>query len=363
MYLWSCHYCTCLRKMWLEKYSPQSLNDLKIHKEITDRLKKLSAHKDLPHIIFYGAPGGGKSTRIDCLIKEIFKEEKIIRRPECITNAENKININVVQSNYHLELQCFELGTKDKIIVQSIIKELCSYKSSASFFSKTPMYRIFVFKDAEFLSEGAQAGLRRTLETYIRNARVILHLEHLSKIIEPLRSRCICIRVPLPTEEEIFSVLKNICDNENVSQSFSSIDFFKTLINTHGRNLRKCIMALEMTVYANSAKPHESLSVASTYINELCDFVFINPTQLKMKECVTKIQSLITCQIPVNFIFEMTIKYLLKSNYDYKLKYYFLKLCSHFSYLSESSYDKSVSLIAFIVNANTAIVKYNLSKN
>ncbi|SOV15435.1 replication factor C subunit 5, putative [Plasmodium sp. gorilla clade G2] len=346
--------------MWLEKYSPQSIDELTIHKDITERLKKLSRHKDLPHIIFYGAPGGGKSTRINCLIKEIFKDEKIIRRPECITNAENKININVVQSNYHLELQCFELGNKDKIIVQSIIKELCSYKSSASFFSKTPMYRIFVFKDAEFLSEGAQAGLRRTLETYIRNARVILHLEHLSKIIEPLKSRCICIRVPLPSEEEIYSVLQNICKNENVSPSFSTFEYFQTLINTHGRNLRKCIMALEMSVYANSSKPHESLSVAASYINELCDFVFINPTQIKMKECVTKIQSLITCQIPVNFIFETTIKYLLRGKYDAKLKYYFLKLCSHFSYLSEASYDKSVSLIAFIVNANTAIVKYNL---
>ncbi|GAB66388.1 replication factor C subunit 5 [Plasmodium cynomolgi strain B] len=213
------------------------------------------------------------------------------------------------------------------------------------------MYRIFVFKDAEFLSEGAQAGLRRTLETYIRNARVILHLEHLSKIIEPLKSRCICIRVPLPTEEEILGVLKDISEK-----------FFKTLINKHGRNLRKCIMALEMTVYSNSAKPHQSLSVASTYINELCDFAFVNPSQIKMKECVTKIQSLITCQIPVNFIFETIIKYLLRNNFDYKLKYYFLKLCAHFSFLSESSFDKSVSLIAFIVNANTAIIKYNLAR-
>ncbi|SCN60167.1 replication factor C subunit 5, putative [Plasmodium chabaudi chabaudi] len=348
--------------MWLEKYAPRSLDELNIHKDITARLKKLSAHNDLPHIIFYGAPGGGKSTRIDCLIKEIFKDEKIIRRPENITNAESKININVIQSNYHLELQCFELGTKDKIIVQSIIKELCSYKSSASFFSKKPMYRIFVFKDAEFLSEGAQAGLRRTLETYIRNARVILHLEHLSKIIEPLKSRCICIRVPLPTEEEIFTVLKNICDNENVSSSYNSTNFFKTLINTHGRNLRKCIMALEMTVYSNSDKPHHSISVAHTYINELCNFVFINPTQIKIKECVTKIQSLITCQIPVNFIFETAIKYLLNSKYDNKLKYYFLRLSSHFSYLSECSYDKSISLIAFIINANTAILKYSSSK-
>ncbi|KJP86402.1 hypothetical protein AK88_03955 [Plasmodium fragile] len=348
--------------MWLEKYAPQSLDELKIHKDITQRLKKLSAHKDLPHIIFYGAPGGGKSTRIDCLIKEIFKEEKIIRRPECLTNAESKISINVVQSNYHLELQCFELGTKDKIIVQNVIKELCSYKSSASFFSKTPMYRIFVFKDAEFLSEGAQAGLRRTLETYIRNARVILHLEHLSKIIEPLKSRCICIRVPLPTEQEIFGVLKDISENEHVPDPFCSEDFFKTLINKHGRNLRKCIMALEMTVYSNSAKPHQSLSVASTYINELCDFAFVNPSQIKMKECVTKIQSLITCQIPVNFIFETIIKYLLRNKFDYKLKYFFLKLCSHFSFLSENSFDKSISLIAFIVNANTAIIKYNLAK-
>ncbi|VWU50054.1 replication factor C subunit 5, putative [Hepatocystis sp. ex Piliocolobus tephrosceles] len=344
--------------MWIDKYAPRSLEELTIHSDITERLKKLSAHRDLPHLIFYGAPGGGKNTRIECLIKEIFKEEKIIRRPECIVNAENKININVVQSNYHLELQCFELGTKDKVIVQSIIKELCSYKSSASFFSKSPMYRIFVFKDAEFLSEGAQAGLRRTLETYVKNARVILHLEHLSKIIEPLRSRCICIRVPLPKEDEIISVLKVICDNEGVSSTYSSVDFLKTLISAHGRNLRKCIMGLEMTVYANSPKTHKSLSVANTYINDLCNFVFVNPTLTKMKECITKIQSLITCQIPVNFIFETTLKYLLKSNYDIILKYYFLKLCAHFSYLSECAYDKSIPLIAFIVNANTAILKY-----
>lgn len=348
--------------MWADKYAPKSLDELTIHPKISETLKRICRHKDLPHIIFYGNSGGGKSTRIDCLIKEIFKDEKIVKRAETITNADAKLNINVIQSNYHLELHCYDLGNKDKIIVQNIIKDLCSFKSSASFFSKSPMFRVFVFKDAEYLSESAQAGLRRTLETYIKNARVILHIEHLSKIIEPLKSRCICIRVPLPTEQEICDVLKNICDNEYVAPSISSPDFLKELIKTHGRNLRKCIMALELCVYSNKKQAYDILCANEIYIKELCDFVFNSPSFAKVKEFTTKIQELLLSQVPTYFIFEKIIKYLLKKNLDYIMKCNLVYLCAHFSFLAENSMDKSIHISAFIVNALGYIAKYKQAK-
>lgn len=348
--------------MWADKYAPKSLDELSIHPKISETLKKLCKHKDLPHIIFYGNSGGGKSTRIECLIKEIFKGEKIVKRAETITNPDMKLNINVIQSNYHLELNCYDLGTKDKVIVQNIIKDLCSFKSSASFFSKSPVFRIFVFKDAEYLSESAQAGLRRTLETYIRNARVILHIEHLSKIIEPLKSRCICIRVPLPTEEEICHVLKKICDNESAPANIASPEFLKELINTQGRNLRKCIMALELCVYSNKKQAYEILCANEIYIKQLCDHVFTNPSFGKVKEFTTKIQELLLSQVPTYFIFEKIIKYLLKRNLDYKMKCQLVYLCAHFSFLAENSMDKSIHITAFIVNSLGYMAKYGQMK-
>lgn len=337
--------------MWAEKYAPKSLNELTIHPKVSETLKKICRHKDLPHIIFYGNPGGGKSTRIDCLIKEIFHGEKIVKKADTITNSEMKLNINVIQSNYHLELHCYDLGTKDKIIVQNIIKDLCSFKSSASFFSKSPMFRVFVFKDAEYLSESAQAGLRRTLETYIKNARIILHIEHLSKIIDPLKSRCVCIRVPLPMEEEICDVLKKICDSECVAPNISTPEFLKELVKVHGRNLRKCIMALELCVYSNKKQSYEILCANEIYIKELCDFVFNNPSFGKVKEFTTKIQELLLSQVPSSFIFEKIVKYLINKNFDYKIKCQLVYLCAHFSFLAENSIDKSIHITAFIVNA------------
>lgn len=348
--------------MWTDKYVPKSLDELTIHPNITETLKKLCSHKDLPHIIFYGSSGGGKSTRIECLIKEIFRDVKIVKRPETISNPDAKINVNVIQSNYHMELHCYDLGNKDKIIVQNIIKDLCSFKSSATFFSQTTMFRIFVFKDAEYLSESAQAGLRRTLETYIKTARVILQVEHLSKIIEPLKSRCICIRVPLPTEEEICKVLTDICHQEGVGPNINSPEFLKEIVKMHGRNLKKCILALELSVFSNKVPAYEILCANEIFINELCEYVFHNPTFSKIKEYTSKTQELILSQVPSYYVFEQTIKYLIKKQFDYKLTCQLIYLGSHFSFLAENSMDKSIHFTAFVVNAICCILKFNQTK-
>eukprot|EP00920_Eleutheroschizon_duboscqi_P029905 GHVT01072588.1.p1 GENE.GHVT01072588.1~~GHVT01072588.1.p1 ORF type:complete len:223 (-),score=51.18 GHVT01072588.1:234-902(-) len=145
-----------------------------------------------------------------------------------------------------MQLSCPELGTKDRVVVQYVIKDLSSSSPGAAFLQGTgPAYRVFLFQDAETMSEGAQAGLRRTLERFVRNARVILLVDQLSCIISPVRSRCLCIRVPLPTPTEVLSVLRDTCTKENLSPAVVPDAFLQRLVERSECNVRRALVLLE----------------------------------------------------------------------------------------------------------------------
>eukprot|EP00914_Ancora_sagittata_P027352 GHVO01053481.1.p1 GENE.GHVO01053481.1~~GHVO01053481.1.p1 ORF type:complete len:133 (+),score=10.26 GHVO01053481.1:86-484(+) len=124
-----------------------------------------------------------------------------------------------------------------------MVKQLAGQVSAASFsLQGRPKYRVFVIQEADALSVGAQAGLRRTLERYVTTSRLFLHCQQLSSIIAPLKSRCLCIRVPLPTDAEIKTVLTNIQKNEHLNVPNNIMD---AIIGNSKRNLRRAILMLE----------------------------------------------------------------------------------------------------------------------
>ncbi|KAH9276924.1 hypothetical protein BASA83_000436 [Batrachochytrium salamandrivorans] len=229
--------------LWVDKYRPSSLEKLTYHPETTDLLTQLANSKDFPHLLVYGPSGAGKKTRVTATLKELFGpgvEKLKIETRQFEATSNRKLEINIVSSNYHVEMTPSDVGIYDRIIVQELIKEVAQTQQLDSGAKK--QFKVVVLNEADSLSREAQAGLRRTMEKYMGNMRMILCCNVTSKIIAPIRSRCLLIRVSAPSDEEIQAVLQNVAKEE----SFKLPSEFAQRISTECEgNLRKALLILE----------------------------------------------------------------------------------------------------------------------
>jgi len=201
--------------LWVDKHRPHKLDDLSYHSDITQRLGSLATHPDtMPHLFFYGPSGSGKKTRIAALLRELYgpgAEKLKLDRRTFVTPTKRTIEVNMVTSSYHIELSPGDAGLNDRFVVQDIIKEMASNKNIVSATtgggdakpSGKAAFKTVVLTEVDRLSRQAQAALRRTMEKYASSCRLILCCNSQSKVIEPVRSRCLGIRVAAPTEDEV----------------------------------------------------------------------------------------------------------------------------------------------------------------
>lgn len=128
------------------------------------------------------------------------------------TPSNTPFDITVISSNFHIELNPAEAGIHDRIVVQEMIKEISqtaqinksvqkSFKGNCYLYMLSSL--VIVLNEVDRLSRQAQAALRRTMEKYSAVTRLILYCESTSKVIEPIRSRCLMVRIPAPTEPEV----------------------------------------------------------------------------------------------------------------------------------------------------------------
>jgi replication factor C subunit 3/5 len=210
--------------LWVDKHRPLKVDDLSYHSDITARLRALSSNPgSMPHLFFYGPSGSGKKTRIATLLRELYGpgvEKLKLDKRTFTTPTKRIVEINLVTSNYHIELSPGDAGLNDRFVVQDVVKEMASNKNIISAASMTggesirqlttatsgkADFKTVVLMDCDQLSRQAQAALRRTMEKYATSCRLILCCNSQSKVIEPVRSRCLGIRVSAPSENEVRS--------------------------------------------------------------------------------------------------------------------------------------------------------------
>lgn len=199
--------------LWVDKHRPSKLEDLTYHDEISDRLQSLAAHPAaMPHLFFYGPSGAGKKTRITALLRALYgpgAERLKLDKRTFTTPTKKTLEVNMVTSSYHIELSPGDAGLNDRFVVQDVIKEIASNRNIASAIAggekKTSAveFKTVVLLEVDRLSRQAQAALRRTMEKYASTCRLILCCNSQSKVIEPVRSRCLGIRVAAPTEDKV----------------------------------------------------------------------------------------------------------------------------------------------------------------
>ena len=143
---------------------------------------------------------------------------------------------------------------QDKHIIQNVVKEIAGNSNVEAKSGKG--FKVLVINEADKLSREAQGGLRRTMEKYMKNCRMILLCTHLHKLINPIRSRCLNIRVPAPSQETISHVLSEIGKSEsNNSHQFNfTFELCDSIANTCQRNLRQAIIQLQASKFTKNSE-------------------------------------------------------------------------------------------------------------
>jgi replication factor C subunit 3/5 len=217
------------------------------HKEIFRKLQKISQDDGIPHIIFYGNAGSGKKTMINLFLEMIFDKSvyKLDNSKYMVVSSGNIENeVIVKQSDHHLIIEPNN-NNFDRYLIQDIVK-VYAKKYPLSIFEKNRTFKAVQINHLDNLSYYAQTSLRRTMEIYSKSCRFIMWCYSLSKVIEPLRSRCLCIHVPTQTDDELVKWMFNIANLENIKLDPYTVQ--KILDNSNG-NLKKILWKLDLYKY------------------------------------------------------------------------------------------------------------------
>ena len=204
-------------------------------------------YANFQHLIVYGTNGSCKEYLINKLLEQIYGKSNIeLHEVEYIVSgySNTKTKITIKQSKYHIIIEPNYNGF-DKYIIQEIIYEYAK-SEILNILTYTKLFKIIIINKIDNLSYYAQASLRRTMEKYSNTCKFILLCDQLAKIIEPLRSRCLLIRIPLPTEEQILETLLYISYKENISISIKDL---YSIVKKSDYIINHAIWLLEMYTY------------------------------------------------------------------------------------------------------------------
>ena len=200
--------------IWIEKYRPSVLKDIVGQDEIVERLSSYVRNKNLPHLLFTGNAGVGKTTAAVTLAREFFLDSWQMNFREL--NASDERGIDVVRNQIKQFARTTPLGDAT--------------------------FKILFLDEADALTTDAQAALRRTMESYAQTCRFILSCNYSSKIIDPIQSRCAIYRFKPLSANAIKEEICRIAGKENLSVTQKAMD---AIVYIAQGDMRKAINALQ----------------------------------------------------------------------------------------------------------------------
>jgi replication factor C subunit 3/5 len=220
------------------------------HMDILEKLKIISNDDGMPHIIFYGNPGSGKKTVINLFLEMIFDNSiyNLDDSKYIVTSSGNIENeVFVKQSDHHIIIEPNN-NNFDRYLIQDIVKEY-AMRYPLCIFEKSRNFKMVQINNLDNLSYYAQTSLRRTVEKYSKTCRFILWCYSLSKVIEPLRSRCLCIHIPTQTNDELVKWTFNIASLESIKLN---LNVLTNIVDSSNGNLKNILWKLDMYRYCGT---------------------------------------------------------------------------------------------------------------
>jgi replication factor C small subunit len=229
--------------IWIEKYRPQKLADIVGQDEIVERLSSYVRSGNLPHLLFTGSAGVGKTTAAVTMAREFFKDSWQMNFREL--NASDERGIDVVRNQIKQFARTTPLGDAT--------------------------FKILFLDEADALTTDAQSALRRTMETYAQTCRFILSCNYSSKIIDPIQSRCAIYRFKPLGPDAIKEEICRIANREGLTITEAAMD---AIVYIAQGDMRKAINAVQgAAIISPSIDEKRVYSITSTArpdeINEL----------------------------------------------------------------------------------------------
>ncbi|MEA1985689.1 MAG: replication factor C small subunit [Euryarchaeota archaeon] len=201
-------------EIWIEKYRPFKLDDVVGQSESIERLKSYVKTGNLPHLLFSGPPGVGKTATAVSIARELYGDGW--RENFTELNASDERGIDVVRTKIKSFAKTSPLGDAN--------------------------FKIIFLDEADALTSDAQSALRRTMERYTNNCRFILSCNYSSKIIEPIQSRCAVYRFRSLSDAAVEQRCRHVAEKEGLQ---IADDGFEAIKYVAQGDMRKAINALQ----------------------------------------------------------------------------------------------------------------------
>jgi len=222
-----------MSEIWTEKFRPSTFSELVGQENIVKRVESLTNSLNIPHLLFAGPAGTGKSTLALIIVKELFK--------------------NNWKENY------LELNASDERGINVVREKVKNFARTKSLGNVT--FKVIFLDEADALTPEAQQALRRTMENYSATCRFVLSCNYSSKIIDPIQSRCAIFRFKLLEKKDIEKVINNIVQKENLTITPEAIEI---LYEGCEGDCRRCINLLQSTT---AISPNITPELLSTMIS------------------------------------------------------------------------------------------------
>ncbi len=229
-------------QIWVDKYRPKTFDEILGQDYFVSRIKAFLESKNLPHLLFAGVPGTGKTTTALVIAQELYTKDALC-------------------GNF-LELNASDDRGID--VIRNQIKEFAKLKSLTNI-----PYKIVCLDEADSLTKEAQQALRRTMEKYSASCRFILACNEISKLIDPIQSRCVIFKFKPLSDTALLTLLEKVADNEKLSIDKETKKFIVKISNGDTRRLLNTLQAC-----ASIQK-----NITEELINEILDYV--NPKEIE----------------------------------------------------------------------------------
>ncbi len=224
--------------LWVEKWRPQELQSYIGNDNLKETIESFIESGNIPHLLFFGGAGGGKTTLAKLITKSIDCDELII-------NASDENNVETIRTK---------------------VKGFASTKGFRN-------GKVVILDEFDYMSNSAQAILRNMMEKFSENCRFVLTCNYIDRVIEPIQSRCQTFEIEPPNKKDVIKHLSHILKEEKVKFETKDVE---TIVDSSFPDLRKIINIHQQNSTNGTLKLHSNSVIDNDIKSKILDILKSN---------------------------------------------------------------------------------------